>query len=125
MNILVPTAGPTPAREKANYITSIAKSLEAELHIIHISEQKDTSAGEDALGIFREVGEREGIKVTTVLKSGDVIPTLLTYSKDANIDLIVMGASEGRIVAKWLAADVLEKAKVPVFILPTGFSEAL
>jgi len=125
MNILVPTAAPTPAREKADYITSIAKSLEARLHIIHISERENTKEGEDALEIFKEAGEKEGVEVTTVLKSGEVIPTLLEYSKEAHIDLIVMGASEGRIVAKWLAADVLEKTDVPVFIVPAGFSEAL
>jgi hypothetical protein len=37
------------------------------------------------------------------------------------VDLIVMGASEGKIVGQWLATDVMERSKVPIVIIPMGF----
>jgi nucleotide-binding universal stress UspA family protein len=122
MKLLVPTAGPLPAEEKADYVMNIAKMLEAEVIAINISDNKDSPEGQEALDIYTKEAEKFGVKITTRLKSGDVISVISKAAESENVDLIVMGASEGRLVAKWVAVDIMEKSKVPIVIIPQGFT---
>jgi nucleotide-binding universal stress UspA family protein len=122
MKLLVPTAGPLPAEEKADYVMNIAKMLEAEVIAINISDNKDSPEGQEALDIYKKEAEKFGVKITTRLKSGDVISVISKAAESENVDLIVMGASEGRLVAKWVAVDIMEKSKVPIVIIPQGFT---
>ena len=123
MKILVPTAGPVPAAEKANYILEIAKKLKADLIVLHILDLAETDNGKKALTIFEELAAEMGVKVKTILKEGNVVPTIVDTAEDEAANLIIMGASEGRIVADWIVTDVLEKCSVPVVIIPYGFSQ--
>jgi nucleotide-binding universal stress UspA family protein len=121
MKLLVPTAGPVPAREKAEYISKLACSLEAEMIILHIAQNKDSKPGEEAFEIFKNQCNKDNIKMKTVIKEGDVVQSISEVAKENDVDLIVMGASAGRVVAKWLVANILERSKVPVVIVPMGF----
>jgi len=124
MKFLVPTAGPEPARERADYILTIAKNFGAELAVLHIAEPgEDHSHGEEALKIFEEAGNKMDVKVSTHLKEGNVVALLSAFAEDEKVDLVIMGASEGRIVAQWIVTDVIEKSKIPVVIIPYGFSQ--
>ena len=123
MKILVPTAGPVPAAEKANYIMDIAKKLNADVTVLHILDLAETDAGEQALKIFTDLGEELGVKVKTILKEGNVVPTIVDCADDEKANLIIMGGSEGRIVADWIVTDVLDKSNVPVVIIPYGFTK--
>ena len=131
LRILVPTAGPVPAREKADYIMKIAQRLHGEVDVLHIIDKSTANPekkaeGQQALEIFRYTGERFGVKVNTHLKEGTVVPTITEFANDERIDLIVMGASEdGKIVAEWIVSDLKEKTKVPVVIVPYGLSNIL
>ncbi len=121
MKILVPTAGPEPASEKAEYISKLASSLEAEIIALHITQNNDEKPGKEAFKIFENQCNKDNIKIKTLIKDGDVVPIISKVADEEDVDLIVMGASEGRVVAKWLVADVLERTKVPVVIIPMGF----
>lgn len=131
LRILVPTAGPVPAREKADYIMKIAQRLHGEVDVLHIidkstADPEKKAEGQQALEIFRYTGERFGVKVNIHLKEGTVVPTITEFANDERIDLIVMGASEdGKIVAEWIVSDLKEKTKVPVVIVPYGLSNIL
>ena len=122
MKLLVPTAGPLPAEEKADYVMSIAKMLEAEVIALNISDSKDSPEGKKALEIYQKEADKAGVKITTQLKSGDLISVISQIAESENVDLIIMGASEGRLAAKWIAVDILEKSKVPIVIIPQGFT---
>jgi len=122
MKLLVPTAGPLPAEEKADYVMNVAKMLEAEVIALNISDSKDSPEGQKALDIYQQEADKAGVKISTQLKSGDVISVISEVAESENVDLIVMGASEGRLVAKWIAVDILEKSKVPIVIIPQGFT---
>jgi len=122
MKILVPTAGPVPAAEKANYILEIAKKLKADIIVLHILDLAETSDGEKALKIFEDLGAEFNVKVKTILKEGNVVPSIVECAEDEKVNLIMMGGSEGRIVADWIVTDVLEKSNVPVVIIPYGFN---
>ena len=122
MKILVPTAGPVPAAEKANYIMEIAKKLNAEVTVLHILDLAETSDGEKAMKIFEDLGAEFGVNVKTMMKEGNVVPSIVDTAEDEKVNLIIMGASEGRIVADWIVTQVLEKSNVPVVIVPYGYS---
>ena len=122
MKLLVPTAGPKPAEEKADYIFNIAKMLEAEIIAIHISDREDSIEGQEALEIFTKEANKNDVKITTHLKTGEIVSVISEVAESETVDLIIMGASEGRIVAKWIAVDIIEKSKVPIVIIPQGFT---
>lgn len=124
MKLLVPTAGPEPARERADYILKIAKNFGVEVEVMHIAEPgEDHTHGNEALKIFEEAGKRNEVKVNTHLKEGKVVETLSKFAEEEDIGLIVMGASEGRIVAQWIVTDVIQRSNTPVVIIPYGFSQ--
>lgn len=123
MKLLVPTAGPEPAREKVKYVSKLACSLGAELIVLHIVKDNNEQPGKEAFEIFENQCNKDNVKINTLFKEGEIIPTISKVADDEGADLIVMGASEGRVVAKWLAADILEKTKVPVVIIPMGFED--
>jgi nucleotide-binding universal stress UspA family protein len=119
MKILVPTSGIVPAKEKAEYILDLAKRLNSEVAVIHILDLGEDAGGEEALQVFKDIGEKMGVNVTTHLKEGNVVPTIVDFAESENAGLIVMGASEGRIVAEWILTDVIDKTSIPVVIIPT------
>jgi nucleotide-binding universal stress UspA family protein len=121
MKLLVPTAGPTPAKEKAEYISKLACNLEAEMIILHIVKDGNEQAGKEAFEIIEKQCSKDNVKVKSIIERGEIIPTIYQVAESENVDLIVMGASEGRVVGEWLAADILERSKVPVVIIPMGF----
>lgn len=123
MQILAPTAGSVPAENNASYIVSIAKSLGADLHVIHISNEGASEDGIKALDIFSTEGEKAGVKTITEIVKGQVADTILRVANDKDVDLIVMGASHGIVVHEWYAADILHKSKTPVVIIPSGLDE--
>ena len=125
MKILIPTAGPEPAREKAEYVAKLASSLEAKMIVLHIVQNNNEKPGKEAFKIFENQCKKNKIKLKTVIKDGEVVPTISKVAEEEKADLIVMGASEGRVVEKWLAADILERTKVPVVIIPMGFDSVV
>ncbi len=123
MKILIPTAGPVPAAEKANYILEIAQKLGADVTVLHILDLAESSEGEKALKIFEDLGSEIGVNVKTILKEGNVVPIIVDTADDEEANLIIMGASEGRIIADWIVTQVLEKSNVPVVIIPYGYTK--
>jgi nucleotide-binding universal stress UspA family protein len=123
MRILVPTAGPVPAAENASYILEIAKKLHADVTVLHILDLAETDAGDQALKIFTDLGEELGVSVKTILKEGNVVPIIVESAENEEAKLIIMGATQGRIVADWIVTQVLEKSNTPIVIIPYGFNK--
>ena len=124
MKILVTAAGPKPAKDKAGYVMDIAKKLGAEVVALHISNEEDTTQGEETLKIFAEAGQQANVNVIKILKKGDIIPNIVEAADKESVALIIMGASPGK-VADWISAGVIEKVKIPVIIIPLEFKETL
>lgn len=118
MKILVPTSGIVPAKEKADYILEIAKKLNSDVSVIHILDLGEDSGGEEALKVFEELGKEKNVTVNTFLKEGNVVPTIVDFAEQEKAGLIVMGASENRMVAEWIVTDVIDKTQIPVVIIP-------
>ncbi len=123
MKILVPTAGPVPAAENANYILEIAKKLKADVVVLHILDLAEDTSTEGVFEIFKKLGAEMGLNVKTILKEGNVVPIIVDCAEDEDVNLIIMGASRGRIVAEWIVTDVLQKSNIPIVIIPYGYNK--
>ena len=124
--ILVPTAGPVPARMNADYIMNLAKRLSASVYVIHIRDlQEDREPGVQALEIFEEAGLRWNVPVKTELLVGDVVENIIEVAQRERVDFIVMGSSQDRIAANWIVAQVLRATKIPIFLIPFGIDELM
>lgn len=68
-----------------------------------------------------------GDNVTTHLAEGDTATCILDYSEEWNADLVVMGTHSHSTLEKLflgtVASSVLEKTKIPVYMVPTGNDE--
>jgi len=121
MRLLATTAGTMPAKEKADYIMNIAKRLNADVAALHISDYDHKMDGEAALKIFEDSAKRAHVKLIKVIQSGEIVPTIIETSVRVGADLIVMGASQGKVVNEWVGSDVIEKSKIPVVVIPHAF----
>jgi len=119
MKILVPTAGPVPAKEKADYIVNIAKRIGAELKVLHIlKEGEGSEKGEEAFNLFSEAGQKAQVNVSKILKKGDMVSAIIKSAEEESAGLIIMGASRRKIVAEWVSADVMKNTAIPVVVIP-------
>ncbi len=124
MKILVPTAGSPPAERIAEYVARIAKSLDAEILVIHIHEDPEPfKDGQEALDVMKGAAEASGLRVKSLMKRGPVIETIIEIAERESANLIVMGASKGTMVDQWMSASVLHKSELPVVVIPHAYGE--
>ncbi|WP_182867949.1 universal stress protein [Rhodopirellula sp. JC639] len=119
MMILVPTAGEEAAVEIADYVIAVARQLDAELMVLHILKDDETpDDGKDCCAVFSEAAHDTGVSVRSKVATGNLVDTIISAAKQADADLIVMGASSGNVVEHWLSADVMDECEVPVLVIP-------
>ncbi|MCD6383063.1 MAG: universal stress protein [Thermoplasmata archaeon] len=124
--LLIPTAGSLPARERGEYLVDIAKRLRSRILAVHVVEEgaspMKVSDGEEALQILKEYADRAGVPIETYTLRGDILKNLVEFARDKGVDLILVGSSEGRIIADWIRKDLVKTSPVPVVIVPYDFS---
>ena len=125
MKIIVPTAGSMPDKRTAGYVINIAKRLHAQLVVLRILTENETeAAGEQSLSFFIENGKEEKVPVNGILRRGDIAFVIIEVAEEKSVDLIILGASHGEIVAEWLNAKAMEKTDIPVLIIPKWVTSA-
>ena len=125
MKIIVPTAGSVPDQRTAGYVINIAKRLNAQLVVLRILTENETeAAGEQSLSLFIENGKEEKVPVNGILRRGDIAIVIIEVAEEKSVDLIILGASHGEIVAEWLNAKAMEKTDIPVLIIPKWVTAA-
>lgn len=115
--ILVATAGGA-ADKTAEYVVGIAAALKAKLVALHIVEVSDEDDSNEVLERFRSHGKRKDIDVVTTKRTGDVVQNIIDSAREYDAAVIVMGASQGMVLSKWLSADVFEQSTIPVVVIP-------
>lgn len=53
-----------------------------------------------------------------MLKKADIVSAIIDTAVELSADLIIMGASQGKVVSEWLSADVLRRSEIPVVVIP-------
>ena len=119
MKIIVPTAGSVPDQRTAGYVINIAKRLNAQLVVLYIlTENERKTPGEQGLSLFIENGKKENVPVNGILRRGDIAQVIIEVAEEKSVDLIILGACHGEIVAEWMNAKAIEKTDIPVLIIP-------
>lgn len=117
--ILVPTAGCTAAAEAADYVMQIALAIGADVVVLHVIKPGGSKeAGELSLQYFADAGEKNDVHVECQFREGAVIHNIADFAEENDVDLIVMGASQGRVVDQWLSSDIRNSTSIPVLIIP-------
>lgn len=125
MKIIVPTAGSVPDQRTVGYVINIARRLNAQLVVLRILTENETeAAGEQSLSLFIENGKEEKVPVNGILRRGDIALVIIEVAEEKSVDLIILGASHGEIVAEWLNAKAMEKTDIPVLIIPKWVTAA-
>ncbi len=115
--ILVATAGGA-ADKTAKYVVGIAAALRANLVALHIVEVSAEDDSIEVLNRFRSQGKRQDVDVVTAKRCGDVVQNIIDCAREHDAAVIVMGASQGKVFAKWLSSDVFEQSTIPVVVIP-------
>ncbi|MBU0769784.1 MAG: universal stress protein, partial [Proteobacteria bacterium] len=122
---IVPTVGSVPGQRPVGYVINIAKRLHAQLIVLHVLTENETeAAGEQSLSLFIENGKEEKVQVNGILRRGDIALVIIEVAEIKSVDLIILGASHGEIIAEWLNAKAMEKTDIPVLIIPKWVTAA-
>ena len=136
--ILFPTDFSETSQEAARYAISFAREFKAKVYVLHVVNEKIFTEGlgmprvvsidelekemtEEArrrLKTFVPAEEAEGLDWETVIRQGEPFLEIIRFSKDQDVDLIVIG-THGRsgfehIVFGSTAEKVVRKAPCPV-----------
>jgi nucleotide-binding universal stress UspA family protein len=125
LKIMVLTSGPVPALENAEYILNIAKKLHSEALIVHVRDKGESREGDLALDIYDRVSKELGVKVILKPAIGEITQTIIEIARFEDVDLIIMGATEGRNVATWIIDKIIKKTEIPVVIIPWKYDKQL
>ncbi len=117
--ILVPTDGSSSAVETADYAMQIAKAIEADVLVLQVilrGGPRETDAV--SMKCFTDAGKEHNVSVQCAFREGAIIHQIVEFAEKNDVDLIVMGASKGRIVDQWVSSDVRENTTIPVLVIP-------
>jgi nucleotide-binding universal stress UspA family protein len=119
VKILLPSAGSVTDQRTADYVTHIAKRLDAHLVFLRILNKKETEAqAEQCLRLLIENGKRENVPVNIILRRGDITAVIIETAREKSVDLIIMGVSRGEVIAEWMNAGAMARTDVPVLLIP-------
>jgi nucleotide-binding universal stress UspA family protein len=134
--ILIPTDGSEYTKAAIAKGLSLAKQMDAEVTAMYVVDQTSfinfpmdstivsvytllEKEGKDAIDFVIKEGERQGLKVKTLIEEGSPSRKIIDASK--NFDLIVMGTLGRTGVSKMLLGSVAEKvirlAQCPVMVI--------
>ncbi len=119
VRILVPTAGPAAAAETADYVMQVSKSIDAKVLVLHVVRSGGArESGELCMETMTTAAKANSVEVECHFREGAVISQIVDFAEENEVDLIVMGASNGRIFESWVSSDVRQNTTIPVLVIP-------
>lgn len=127
-DILIATDRSDRGRRAADHALGLGRALDADVHALavltegvtkrdHIRADPEGEA-EAALESIKEKGDEKGVAVTTEIRSGDPCETIVEVAEERDVDLIVMGTTDGSRLDLVLHGStnqcVSERSSVPV-----------
>lgn len=138
-DVLVPTDGSDAAEAAAEHAITVAAESDATVHVLFVIDTRIVMAAEDRtrddlVDDLRDQGEAAvsriadratdaGLAATTRISRGTPWKEILEYTRDAAIDLIVIGTAgktprEKRMGLGSVSERVVDDATVPVLVVP-------
>lgn len=119
MKILVPLSGVQPTRQIAEYIMEIAQAIGATVLAVSIVRPGHAlEVGELCLEMMQTAAADVEVRIETELRHGPIVDTIIESAESHAVNLIVLGASDGLIVERWIASEIRDQTKVPVVQIP-------
>lgn len=141
--VLVPTDFSPCAANAVDFAVQTAKVLQAEVILLHAF-QVDGNLNTDHMGITREftqtmlgeayhdieqlkrrIKETEGVDVTSIVYTDSVTESILSATRDKNIDFIVMGTLGASGIKEKLwgsqTGAIIGKTSVPIIVVPAEY----
>lgn len=117
--ILVPTSSLASAYEAAEYVMQVASILDAEVHVLHVFPDKENVWDcSDLFQMFELACEENGVRIIKAIATGSIAKEINRYTENNQINLVLMGASNGQVVEEWTSHEVLGHSGVPVLVMP-------
>ncbi len=117
--ILVPVSGCSEAAESADYVMRIAKAVKADVIVLHVVKPGGAhEAGELSFEYFTDAAKKHQVQVNCQFREGAIIHQIVDFAEESAVDLILMGASQGRVMEQWMGSDVRDETSVPVLVIP-------
>src|SRR5947199_6478571 len=135
--ILVAVSSPWAAEKVAEPLAGLAKQLNAEVLVVHVSRpsggemrEQEQADGEAAVRLLSEKLSERGVAVQTLLMfSDDIARAVLNAAVERDISLIVLGLTGKNVFARLLAGNVpvelIKNTKIPVLLLPPDWGKAI
>jgi nucleotide-binding universal stress UspA family protein len=132
--ILVAVSSPWAAEKVAEPLSNLAKQLNAEVLVVHVSRpsggqmrEQEQADGEAAVRLLSDRLASKSVAVQTLLMfSDDIARAILNTAVEREITLIVLGLTGKNVFARLLAGNVpvelIKNTQVPVLLLPPGFN---
>jgi nucleotide-binding universal stress UspA family protein len=136
--VLVPTDGSGGTAESVEHAAAIARDNDATVHVLYVVDQRQYRAAardtkDEVIASLREEGELavddattwladEGVEVVSEIREGIPYKTILEYTDDESIDLVVMGTHgrtgrDRRVALGSVTERVVKNADVPVLVV--------
>lgn len=131
-DILIATDGSEGGQRAADHALGLARALDATVHGLAVLKKGATTRdqiradpegeAEEALAYIKRKGDREGVAVTTEIRTGDPCETVVAYAAQREADLIVMGTTTGSRIDQMLHGSITQcvSRKAPIPVLSIG-----
>jgi len=136
-DILIPTDGSDTISETLSHALPIATNNDATIHTLYVVDSRMTAAAGDSSDTLEQsledtgrkavvdVNERakeEGLETATEIRTGTPTKTILEYTNEHDIDLIVIGtrgkSPREKVTSLGSVSErVVDNASVPVFVV--------
>src|SRR4051812_24034455 len=135
--ILIAVSSPYAAQRVVDLIGDMAKRLEAEVLVVHVSRpsggqmrEQEQAEGEAAIRFMREKLQARGVAVQDLLMfSDDIARAVLNTAVERDVTMIVLGLTGKNVFARLLAGNVpvelIKNTRIPVLILPPDWSRTV
>jgi nucleotide-binding universal stress UspA family protein len=135
--ILVAVSSPWASERVVEAVADIAKRLEAEVLVVHVSRpsggqmrEQEQADGESAVRLLRDRLQERSVAVQTLLMfSDDIARAIINTAVEHDVTLIVLGLTGKNLFARLLAGNVpvelIRNTRVPVLLLPPDWKRGL
>jgi nucleotide-binding universal stress UspA family protein len=127
--LLVATAGPAPAREKAETIVEVAADLVADIVLTYITDKPSLvheREGEASANIYETCTEGTDVDLELVIEYGDVVSAIERVVDRENCGAVVIGGPPPSVWRTWRQAEVGSRARrrldVPIVTVPDSLA---
>lgn len=132
--LLIAVSSPWASEKLATPIADMARRLDADVLIAHVSQMQDEDEhesdakrrGEQTLNLLQESLRKAGVQAEPImLFSDDVAKAILKTAKDRACTMIVLGLTGKGVLKRLIAGDVpgniIRQADLPVLLCPANW----